>query len=346
VEGSGSENVYQTLSDSFPTHGLGLYRVTPLSALPNPAAPQGLKAAAGTNEIALQWLPVLNASGYNIKRATLVGGPYATIGAAISETNYLDTGLDNGTYFYVVTALNDGIESPASVETKVYLPFEWNTQGIGNVQRVGTAFLTEGTFAVSGSGSDSSSTNDTFRLAYTPLTGDATLIARVVHQADTHASAKAGLMIRESLNGNARHCMVLLYPSNGCALQYLSSIGGSRSITNVAGPSWPYWLKLVRQGNNFRGYSFPDGVTWTQVSNATNISMAGTVYAGLAVTSHASTLAGTAFFDNVSVLNAVAPHQPPKLQAWLNSETDIPGISWLGWSEGERAFRVKTLGEA
>jgi hypothetical protein len=25
---------------------------------------------------------------------------------------------------------------------------------------------------------------------------------------------------------------------------------------------------------------------------------------------------------------------------------DIPGISWLGWSEGERAFRVKTLGEA
>src|SRR5262249_33489774 len=57
------------------------------------------------------WTASPGATSYHVKRATVSGGPYTTVGSPTS-TSFTDTGLSNGTtYFYVVTAVNSAGES-------------------------------------------------------------------------------------------------------------------------------------------------------------------------------------------------------------------------------------------
>jgi hypothetical protein len=67
----------------------------------------------------------------------------------------------------------------------------------------------------------------------------------------------------------------------------------------VTGPQPAYWLKVVRTGSTFEGFSSPDGVVWTSVGSQT-ISMSSSVFIGLAVTSHNDGTLCTAVFENVT----------------------------------------------
>src|SRR5216683_7323066 len=82
---------------------------------PPPAAPTGLAATAGNARVSLSWTASSGATSYNVKRATVTGGPYTTIATGVTATTFTDTGLANGTtFFYVVSAVNAGAESPNS----------------------------------------------------------------------------------------------------------------------------------------------------------------------------------------------------------------------------------------
>ncbi|MFS1512082.1 glycoside hydrolase family 6 protein [Chengkuizengella sp. SCS-71B] len=82
-----------------------------------PNAPNGLTAIADDGVIGLSWSSVIGADSYNLKRSATSGGPYTTIGNNLTNTNYSDTGLTNGsTYYYVVSAVNDIGESANSSE--------------------------------------------------------------------------------------------------------------------------------------------------------------------------------------------------------------------------------------
>ena len=78
------------------------------------AHPTGLTATPGNGQVALAWNASSGATSYNVKRATVSGGPY-TVVASPTSTSYTDTGLTNGTtYYYVVSAVNSGGESADS----------------------------------------------------------------------------------------------------------------------------------------------------------------------------------------------------------------------------------------
>jgi fibronectin type 3 domain-containing protein len=82
-----------------------------------PAAPTGLAAVAGDAQVTLTWNSSPGAEGYNVKRSTYPGGPYMVAASGITATSFVDIGLANGTaYYYVVSALNLGGESPNSSE--------------------------------------------------------------------------------------------------------------------------------------------------------------------------------------------------------------------------------------
>jgi hypothetical protein len=81
-----------------------------------PLAPTNLVATA-TNALAvLNWSTITNATGYNLKRSLVSGGPYTNV-ASQSMLTFTNTGLVNGTtYFYIVTATNLAGESANSIE--------------------------------------------------------------------------------------------------------------------------------------------------------------------------------------------------------------------------------------
>lgn len=91
----------------------GSVNVTPLGS--PPAAPSGLSATPGDRIASLSWNPVAGATGYNVYRdgTKLNGSP-------ITETNYIITGLTNGTTYSIqVAAVNESGESARSAAVNV-----------------------------------------------------------------------------------------------------------------------------------------------------------------------------------------------------------------------------------
>ncbi len=83
-----------------------------------PAAPTGVTATGGANQVTVSWTAVSGATSYNIYWATTSGVTTAT-GTKIAGASspYVQTGLTAGTaYYYIVTAVNASGESPASVQ--------------------------------------------------------------------------------------------------------------------------------------------------------------------------------------------------------------------------------------
>jgi fibronectin type 3 domain-containing protein len=95
-------------------NGIEIYSSSPVT----PAAPTGLKATAGNNQVALTWNAVTGATGYDVYRGTSSGGEsLLSAGTNISGTSFIDSTAVNGTqYFYYVTALNGNLQSGHSSE--------------------------------------------------------------------------------------------------------------------------------------------------------------------------------------------------------------------------------------
>jgi hypothetical protein len=90
-------------------------------------APIGLTAAPGNNVVSLTWNSVTGATGYNVKRAAVSGGPYSIIASDLTETNYTDNAVtDGGTYYYVVSAITSTGESANSGEVSATPQFTPN----------------------------------------------------------------------------------------------------------------------------------------------------------------------------------------------------------------------------
>jgi hypothetical protein len=71
-----------------------------------PAAPTGLVATAGNQQVGLTWTASSGATSYNVQRSTTTGGPYTTLSSP-ATTSYTDSAVTNGTtYYYVVEAVN------------------------------------------------------------------------------------------------------------------------------------------------------------------------------------------------------------------------------------------------
>jgi fibronectin type 3 domain-containing protein len=94
-----------------------------------PAAPTGLTAAAGDNFVRLTWMQNSEADldSYKVYRSTTSSNYPATALATVSTNAYVDGTAENGTtYYYVVTAVDNGSnESFYSAEATV-TPADWS----------------------------------------------------------------------------------------------------------------------------------------------------------------------------------------------------------------------------
>ena len=164
----------------------------------------------------------------------------------------------------------------------------------------GSASRSGGTYTVTGSGNDIGGTSDEFRYLYQSGNGNCTIIARIAGVQNTDQFAKGGVMIRDSLNANSKQAAVLLTPADGVAFTDRATSGGATTTTFAPAVVLPpQWVKVVRSGSTFSGYSSPDGSSWTLIGSRT-ISMGSSVYIGLAVNSHVDGTLCTVTFDNVT----------------------------------------------
>lgn len=180
----------------------------------------------------------------------------------------------------------------------------WSNIDLGQPGYTGSS-LPGDIFTVVGSGSDFYNTQDQGQYIYQPATGNLTLTARVTSLQPTNVWSKAALMMRSGTAANAGDAYVLVSASNGVALQYRTTTGGSAAQSaNITGIAAPCWLQLVKTGTFFTSFYAQDnnGVpgTWIELGGTLGINLGSSYYAGLGVTSHTYGVPCTATFDNVS----------------------------------------------
>ncbi len=191
------------------------------------------------------------------------------------------------------------------------LPANWADGDIGAVGgATGQACYADGTYTVVGAGDDIWNGADAFHYAYQPLIGDGQIVARVTGQFDTNEWAKAGVMIRETLDPGASNAFVALTPNHGADFQYRAGAGNSSTYAGGPAANTPYWVRLARQGNLFTAAVSSDNSSWTVISSAT-ITMTTSAYIGLAVTSHNPRTLNTSTFDNVTLSGGVPSTPTP-----------------------------------
>ena len=191
------------------------------------------------------------------------------------------------------------------------LPLGWTDGDIGSVGVAGSATYANGTFTVKGAGLaiDYGTVSDAFNFVFQPLSGDSTLVARVVSLTGGSQNESAGVIIRETLNPNATSAYLSFWPmASNISFWYRPSTGATGAgVGGLSSVSMPYWIKLVRTGSTFSSYAASDGINWVQLGNNLTIDMAQAVYVGLGVTSNTTSALATATFDNVSVSSNATP---------------------------------------
>jgi len=205
----------------------------------------------------------------------------------------------------------------SEVELALIAPRDWTKHDVGVLSlwfrgyppSVGS--FTEGpvgTFTMTASGADIWGTTDQLHYAYKTLTGPGTIVARVDSVQNTHAWAKAGVMIRETLDPDSKYAFALISADSGIAFQGRTDTGTSAFGTTEAGIAAPLWVKLERDvAGNFTVSHSTNGSSWVPVQNSvpTNIQMTSDVYIGLALTSHDASAICEAKFSNVTTTGAV-----------------------------------------
>jgi len=124
---------------------------------------------------------------------------------------------------------------------------------------------------------------------------------------------------------------------NGNAFQYRLLQGDVSYSTSAGISAFPYWVRLVKKGDKYIGYSSPDGKAWA-VIDSISVALGSYLYAGIAYTAHNNSTRGTAVVDSVRFINNnVLAIGLGKLTG-KNNNNDHALLNWSSTSEprGER----------
>jgi regulation of enolase protein 1 (concanavalin A-like superfamily) len=246
---------------------------------------------------------------------TLVGSstsaPYAATWSSVPAGTYSLTARATDSSGLTATSSATLVTVSTGAAT---LPSPWAAQDIGPVGPSGRADVHGGTWTVSGSGADVWGTADAFQYVYQPLAGDGSIVARVVTVENVDVWTKAGVMIRERLTAGSKHASMMATPtaSKGLAFQSRPATNGATVHADGGALVAPVWIRVTRTGSTISAYRSSNGSAWTLVGSQT-IAMSGSVYVGLAVSSHVTGTIATATFDNVTVSQSggATPNVPP-----------------------------------
>jgi hypothetical protein len=335
---------------------------------------------ADTNQIWWAWKDGLGYVAHDNEPAYPGNGTGSAVGdettASYTEETIIHGGNQSMPFFYDNN--KQGYSKYSEVELTLDAVRDWTAEGVAELSLWFRGYPSSvgsfvegpaGTYTMTGSGADIWNAADEFHYAYKTLTGVGSIQAQVLSVDDTDPWAKAGIMIRETLDAGSKFAAVYITPGNGCRFQArfdadtAATSDTSVVTTGQTAITAPYWVKLERDiAGNFRGYYSANGTTWTSMSwNPRNILMSSNIHVGLALTAHNANAVCEAKFSNVTITGTVGQqwsHQdigivsnaPEPLYVALSNSAGAPAVvyhddanaatidTWTEWVISLQAF--------
>jgi hypothetical protein len=273
-------------------------------AAPAVATVAAVANANGTNS--LQWVPLYGDStivGYNVYSSQSATSGYGLLNTTpLTTTTYTDADpLAGTTVYYRVTAVDatgESLGTQTSVVTAGTAPTGLQSVAVNETPTGSTTTVTAGSaYTIVAGGPGIASTADGFRYVYDEQTGNFDVDLQVNSLTVAGNFSTAGIMARTNLGDASPNVYMSASPAN-YRFKYRTTSGATENIAFAGATSFPnVWVRLVRAGNVFSGYSSPDGVTWTLVSQQT-VALPSTLYLGIAVASNTTAITTTASVSN------------------------------------------------
>jgi hypothetical protein len=152
-------------------------------------------------------------------------------------------------------------------------------------------------YTISGGGINIWNNSDQFFYAWKKVSGNFSLTAKVAFEGngvDPHR--KIGVMIRQSLTGEAKYADVAIHGDGLTSLQYRSENAGETK--EVVGPKGGNYVTLEKVGNKIRMRTATDAAP-QEVTGEIELDFTGSFYVGIFIGSHNTDVLETAHFTNV-----------------------------------------------
>jgi hypothetical protein len=301
--------------------------VATLTVTADTAAP--VVASAGTLSTAATTVGVLfdelvdsasatTAANYTVSGANVTGAALLENGRGVSLT--LDKAVASGATVKVA-GVKDLVANALTTGTVNVSFNDLTSRDVGTVNATNSALfsdplfvgstvaLGDGAFEVKAGGSDIWNNADGFHFAYKEVSGN--FEAKVRVESLKYVSdnwAKAGLMVRESLEGVSRNVNCVVDPTAGANVwepNFRAENNGATAeipgqIPRVSPVTYPNaWIKITREDQTITAYKSTNGVDWIWLAGVTNTTAAplpDKVLVGLCATAH----------NNLATTNTVA----------------------------------------
>ncbi|MBC8469316.1 MAG: LamG domain-containing protein [Planctomycetes bacterium] len=219
-------------------------------------------------------------------------------------------------------------EATLSLNTKR----DWTKQGVKTLSLWFRGYpdsfstLTEqpaGTYTITARSGDIWGQSDSFHYVFKQLSGPGSIIAKVESATNTNASAKIGVMIRDTLAPDSKHAFTFMRPDGGIRFNRRMETFGTTTNSVENGLEFPRWVKLERDAaGTFTASHSSNGTNWVPVNDlnlgsSASVQMNATAYIGLAVSSNNTEETIEAVFSNVSTTVNVTGQ-------WQSQDIDIP----------------------
>ena len=288
-----------------------------------------------------------NEDGFQIERAANGEGFAEFAQVPANVTSYQDTDLRPGaTYVYRVRAFNGtgdsgysniafGTASGGAMQVSpapesLPLPYHPDLQqgeiGPSSASSAAMYNLSSDSITVYSHGHDLSSTSDRAHFVRQSFQGELDVAVRVDEIAASDPWAKAGIMMRASEHAGSPHVSLLVTHGAGVSLQWRAQPGGESAGSPPTPGSAARWIRLIRAGDSFAGYTSIDRSFWTPVY-AMRVTLPDEVKCGLVTTSHDNNRAVTVTYSGLSTLPLHRDHD--RAYAVLTSDNHTSPFSGI-----------------
>ena len=214
------------------------------------------------------WYLTTNAESFSLP--DLHTAPYDEIRAAFERLGSMDMVSDE--------PLREALTTPSPTELHLPMPEliteapadetvdGWTATDVGDAAPGGAVVRADGGITLYGAGHDIWSTQDAFRYLHQDAGGEFELSARLVSFDAPHHHAKAGWMLRNSLEPDAAHLFLHMFPDGRVILAGRETDSATTTERTLSLSRFPVGLAMIRRGSDVAvRYTDADGVWREQV---------------------------------------------------------------------------------
>ena len=195
---------------------------------------------------------------------------------------------------------SDAIPGYQSKFSFTVAPYNLELTNIGRSESLGQLDFDpdKDSYDLSGNGTSISSGSDRFLFGSSKLIGDGQVSVRVNSLSAPGSNAMAGLHMRSSLSRNEPSASILLRSNGSAEFRMRPEFRNGYNYTHSEPAiTAPYFLRLVRVGDDFSGFVSKDSSSWVEIARWTSL-MPPSIDVGLFILSGSSSETANATFDN------------------------------------------------